>query len=349
MKKNLISLFLFIFASLFYVGCSKKSSDLPSAPLPEPTPQQEAFWKPLSVPAGVNSAAVDSAGTIWAGTSDGVYTSHDKGATWSKNNKGIGSTLKVSLIKSSAAGVIYAAVGTDLYTYNKTWANWVNISDNVNNSLITFDHIYTFSVDKSGAIYLSAFISVKPDPSTIAVDQPALLKSTDGGSSWSVVTVKRFEGQIVDISFDSKGDIFVIMDATVYISKDNGGSWTQTIGGLTGSNPFYIKADSHDNLYAATGSGLYKSSDAGLDWEPANWTTYCISLGINSSDEIFVGAINTCFESTDYTADWNDVSSGLSHTVGGFSDCVMQAFDSDGYGYSVLESVLYRTTKSTLH
>ncbi|MGE5399163.1 MAG: hypothetical protein ACM3S2_02105 [Ignavibacteriales bacterium] len=340
--------FLFIFALIILSGCSgKKSGPVSNDPVDNPS-TVDVFWKALSVPSGVACATADVNGNIWAGTSVGIYKSPDGGTTWNKvTTAGFTVTSGTSLIRSDLSGKIYALVGSDIFAFNSSSSSWRNISQNVNSSTVSYSLTHTFNLDKSGNIYAGMYISEKPDPQTIGIDKNVLYKSADGGQTWTEIKITQFQGQIRDIAFDSNGAILIIMDASVYRSLDGGKTWNKAISGINSANPLLLRVNSKNIIYAGTGNGLMRSSDTGITWDPANYSTYCMSLNINPKDIIFAGAINSCFFTQDNAATWIEVSSGLKHSIDGFSDCIVQTFDKDGYVYSILEGVLYKSTIST--
>lgn len=336
-------------ALLLVSGCdAKKSSNPVSDDQNNNNSNNNVFWQALSTPATAGCAAADINNKIWIGTSAGMYKSSDGGTTWNKvTTSGFTSTGSTSLIRPDKSGKIYAMVGTDIFVLNNSASSWVNVSKNINSSTITYSKTHTFNLDSDGNIYAGMYVSVKPDPQTIGMDQNIFVKSTDGGQTWTELKIAQFGGQIRDIVIDPKGEILVIMDNTVYLSLDMGKTWKQAVTGVGSSNPMLLRANSKSILYAGTGNGIMQSADAGLNWDSANYTTYCPSLVINSLDYLFAGAINSVFVSTDNAAHWTEMSTGLKHSIDGFSNCNVQTFDKDGFIYAILEGVLYKSSIST--
>lgn len=342
---NIKFLHLSVVLILFFLVISCKKNDNPSSPNDQSQTSQNNFWKKLTVPSLVNSAAVDNAGSIWAAATDGVYKSTDNGNSWNKINSGL-TAANSSLIKTSLTGNVFVNAGTALYIYSNN--NWSDISKNINTTLITFRHLYTFYIDKLGNLYAACLISEKPDASTIGIDTPAFFKSSDTGKTWTKMKVQTSEGEIKDILMDVKGNIYVIEDGTIFHSMDGGKTFIKATSGIGSANPFILTSNSLGNIFTGTGAGLLKSSDAGVSWSNANWTTYCVSANINSKDVLFAGAINKCWRSSNNGTNWTEVSSGLTYSLSGFTDCKIQGFDSNGFAYAILESVLYVSTSSTL-
>lgn len=348
-KSHIILSFLGIIAILMITGCnSNKQSDPASNDQNDNTGNKNVFWEALTTPTATLCAADDASDNIWIGTGSGMYKSPDGGVSWSKiTTSGFTSTGSTNLIRPAQSGKIYAMVGSDIFTLNTSTNSWTNISKNIGSSTITYSKTQTFNVDKDGNLYAGMFVSVKPDPQSIGLDQNIFVKSTDGGQTWTELKIVQFEGQIRDIVIDAKGEILVIMDNTVYRSLDKGKTWNQAITGVGSSNPMLLMADSRNVIFAGTGKGILQSSDAGLNWDPANYTTYCPALVINSKDFLFAGAINSVFVSTDHASTWTEMSSGLKHSLDGFSNCNVQTFDKEGFIYAILEGVLYKSTIST--
>ncbi|MGE5432373.1 MAG: WD40/YVTN/BNR-like repeat-containing protein [Syntrophomonadaceae bacterium] len=352
MKTNsyLSLVLLCIFALLMTSGCSgKKASDPVSNDQPGNSGNQDVFWKALETPASAGCASTDADNNIWIGTSFGMYKSPDSGSTWNKvTTNGFTSTSSVSLIRPALSGKIYAMAGSDIYTLNTSQNTWMNISKNINSSTVTYIKTQTFNLDKAGNIYACMFVSVKSDPQTIGLDQNIFVKSTDGGQTWTEIKIQQFEGQIIDIAFTSNGAILLIMDNTVYRSLDGGKTWNHASSGIPSSNPMLLRVNSMNLVYGGTGNGIMVSGDTGITWSPANYSTYCPSLIINSKDYLFAGAINSVFVSVDNAEKWVEISSGLKHSIDGFSNCSVQTFDKDGFIYAILEGVLYKSSVSTV-
>jgi photosystem II stability/assembly factor-like uncharacterized protein len=225
------------------------------------------FWKPISATNQVNCAAIAPDGAIWIGTQSGVYQSSDGGTSWGKVSiSGLTTTTNASLIRISPTGNVYGIVGTDLYLYNPSTSSWSNISQKMNTALISFKHMQTFNVDKDGNLFGSMFISEKIDLQTIGMDKNVLYKSTNSGQSWSEMKVTPSQGAVNDIGFDSKGPLYVIMDAAVYHSGDAGKTWTKTVTVLSPANPFSIAVNSTGIVQIACSKVLIKTVSLIQSW-----------------------------------------------------------------------------------
>ena len=99
-------------------------------------------------------------------------------------------------------------------------------------------------------------------------------------SAWSLVSTPTAATQIRSFTIDNVNNWYVTDRNTgVWISKDQGNSWSQINSGLTGSNGWVITWDSfHSQLLlgmAASGTALfYRSSNQGTTWRAISipWT-----------------------------------------------------------------------------
>jgi len=108
----------------------------------------------------------------------------------------------------------------------------------------------------------------------------------------------------------------------VYLTTDNGKSWTQIDNGL---NCLYILAlaacpdsSSTTNLFAATTEGVYRSTDDGNSWNAASvglTSPYVHDLVVNpigaGKTNLFAGTDSGVFVSTNYGTSWTSASAGL--------------------------------------
>ncbi|MBU0958819.1 MAG: hypothetical protein KKB31_02620, partial [Nanoarchaeota archaeon] len=94
------------------------------------------------------------------------------------------------------------------------------------------------------------------------------------GVGFSVINDTFANSGLLVAEGDSSGNLFVV-DASgdVYLSSDNGGTWTLQgdFNGVATNNAKGIGIDSSDNLYVVDGSGaVWRSVNSGVDWTAQN-------------------------------------------------------------------------------
>jgi photosystem II stability/assembly factor-like uncharacterized protein len=136
------------------------------------------------------------------------------------------------------------------------------------------------------AAYQVSSVAVVPDsPSTLLAGTrfEGVFRSTNGGSSWAPVgegLPKRKYGGFEEVSSFliprvSSSSVWVHMTAAgLYKTVDRGTSWTSVIStwGSQQAFPGVFAIDPLDpaTFYAGTSEGVFKSSDGGASWNPAN-------------------------------------------------------------------------------
>ena len=120
-------------------------------------------------------------------------------------------------------------------------------------------------------------IAIAPsDPATIMVAKAGrVLRSVDGGTSWSVIT-SGLPGRNVtnlEISPTNRNTAFTTIAGTsgpsVYFTTD-GINWSARASGLPSFSAQVVRFDPTDSstLYAGTDVGVYRSTDGGAAWHP---------------------------------------------------------------------------------
>ena len=104
----------------------------------------------------------------------------------------------------------------------------------------------------------------------------------------------------------------------IYLSTDNGGSWTPVNNGLSCLDVKAL-AISGNNIFAGTiGGGMFLSTDNGSNWKAVNnglpgINNHILSLTI-SGDNIFAGTVRDgVFLSTDNGSSWTAINSGITN------------------------------------
>ncbi|MCB9241675.1 MAG: T9SS type A sorting domain-containing protein [Flavobacteriales bacterium] len=149
---------------------------------------------------------------------------------------------------------------------------------------------------------------------------------------WESVSYEELQTQWVQTSTPPNGSIWALetigttifagaTNGGVYMSADQGASWTQRNGGLT--NPRVYSMVAHDgNLFIGTGgsnAGVYKSADMGASWTDITPTNFNSTSDIRDlavySDKIYIGSQGDGIYVSSLTnissATWSNFNTGL--------------------------------------
>lgn len=211
------------------------------------------------------------------------------------------------------------------------------------------------------------------DPNIIFVGSPSggLWKTTDGGLTWSTNTDALPTLGVTDIAIDSAdpnvmylatGDAFGSDTYGVGVLKSVNGGLSWSLTGLNWTtnqvrtvNRILIHPDDHNMLFASASNGIYKSTNAGINWTKVSSASNVKDLELKPGDPstIYAVSANNFYRSTNTGSTFSVVSSGLpmSTTVGRIAIAVTAADPS--YVYLLytdnIESGfkgLYRSTNS---
>src|SRR5262249_11696281 len=137
-------------------------------------------------------------------------------------------------------------------------------------------------------------ISVAGATLLIAGTDDGLFVSTKLGQSWrpTIHAGKVSTIKVIGSAIFAGGDF--AGGGCVFISRDNGLSWTPSNAGLAKSQPVSAFAAKGDHIYLAQRGGVYVSSDGGRSWKPFNeGLTDLDARGLVANDtHLFVTAHN---------------------------------------------------------
>lgn len=114
----------------------------------------------------------------------------------------------------------------------------------------------------------------------------------------------------------SAGAVFVGVGRNgggIFRTTNNGGAWTATDSGVTGTTAGNITGLGAANgyVYAGTTDGLLRSADSGKSWKmPSTTIPCCVTSLVRYSGEVYAGALGV-YKSTDDGSHWTEVDSGM--------------------------------------
>jgi len=178
--------------------------------------------------------------------------------------------------------------------------------------------------------------------------QTELFRRVGPNGSWEQVPLYVPGNSIRGIASNSKGTFFVVGDAGVFVSSDDGVSWTQSDSGMS---PGYlgggaIAINSLDHLFVSTGGiGIYRSTNYGQSWVVSDSgvpNTFIYALLPLSPTRILLAAGPGVYESLDNGTSW--------HPLGSL-DAVVLSIVADGQGnlFAAADLGLYTMSSTDLN
>ena len=255
---------------------------------------------PLAI---VRALAVDPTNSenVYAGTSSGLYTSNDGGATWSL---GLYRDVQAVAVDPATPTTVYAGTCSDpdgLYKSTDGGVNW-----SASNSGLPTHCVDSLAVDpvSTGTIYAG----------TTGQLSNGVFKSTNGAASWSPSGLAQYTVFDLIVDPSNHSTIYAIGNGADK-STDGGQTWSRMSAGqyvvalaLVASDPSV--------LYAATGSGVKGSSDGGATWavsgpNPPSGVSV-LAVNPNRSSVLFAATnLSGVYTSIRSGSSWTSTSAGL--------------------------------------
>ena len=174
---------------------------------------------------------------IFAGTGYGLFYTSDRGNNWTKNIF----DRHIEDIFVTEKGIYVVTVG-GLFLSTNMGSTWDNISK---------EYFYTLCQSANGDLF--------------GGNELGFHISTDQGRTWRRSNKGFSAANVMDFTFDKKGNVYVC-DRGVYKSSDDGETWH--LLGLEGKNIRNILVSEEGYIYApGGGGGMYRSTDEGKNWE----------------------------------------------------------------------------------
>lgn len=334
MKHTISSVFMLSFAMLLFSGCKKKDKDQP----------QQSTTAPVLIPmvvtaaiTGITDSTAVSGGTV---TSEGASAITAVGICWDTmpspttlkqktvNGAGVGdyiahlSGLKINrkyYVRAYATNANGTAYGNEISFLSPVVAPWQKTSLSFDITCMIGDGATIFAGTGNGIVF-----------------------SSDTGNTW---TNKGLSGMNIRSIVQTNNSIYAVTNANnLYLSADNGGTWTL----LNGSFPYTVKiydvAVSNGRLFAGTDSSAFYSTNNGSSWtrcenglnKPvASWGGGVVTRLV--SDQQGVYAVCTRFAPTTMPAYISDLFK--------YNDVSNQWINVSSFSYSYVES--YKTLGNT--
>jgi photosystem II stability/assembly factor-like uncharacterized protein len=260
-------------------------------------------WVQTNGPIGATSFVISDT-NIFASSTRGVFLSTDSGTNWNEVNSGLTDWFVTALVindKNLFAGTF----GSGVFMSTNNGSNWLE----VNNGLM--DKLTILSLAQYGTNVFAGLGGAC-----------GVFLTTDEGSTWCernsglpamsarAIAVSDTNLIVSGYSFSDDGTY----TNYVYLSSDNGLSWSPVNLGLSQNVFVWSFAVSGPTLFTGTGEGVFHSIDDGLTWVSSGLSDKGILALAATSDgaNLFAGTDEKgVFLSTNNGISWVDVSLGL--------------------------------------
>ena len=138
--------------------------------------------------------------------------------------------------------------------------------------------------------------------------QGCIASSTNGGTIWTVDLIQNMEYVFVDFVNDSMGFALTksITGEKILHSTDGGTSWQSSNLVFPGDFPYAVDFVSDNIAYGLNSSGMYRSINAGQNWDKLHNSIYDNIFFLNDSLG-FVFSSNSLYKTSDSAKTWNSL------------------------------------------
>ncbi|MBI4534984.1 MAG: hypothetical protein HY708_01810, partial [Ignavibacteriae bacterium] len=265
-----------------------------------PAPSQTNSWQSLNGPPGGSVRAFAEHGSyIFSGTTNGVYRSTDQGVTWA--HAGFADVRIFAVATQGGEFVFTGTSGHGLFRSSDNGATW----EAVNNGL-TDSTIHAIFARSASELF-------------VGTAQSGVFRSTNNGEEWTPVNNGISQLSIRSIGVNALGDLLAgpISGGIVYLSTDNGETWsTQNLGlgGSSGGVAAMTLTASGDIVAGLYLYGIRRSTDNGYSWVPTQFpagTATAQSVVRSPTGALLAATTLGIFRSTNEGESWTQLTTGL--------------------------------------
>jgi len=275
------------------------------SPLPLDLSPAEGMGQPsaesplLRCEANVLALAVSPDGQdLYAGTAgDGLWTSHDAGATWVFVPQMAGDYVSALLVDPQAGDWAYARTLGQVYRSDDRGGTWAPVPG-------LDRRAYSFALGADGAHYVGL--------------NGQVARSGDGGLHWAFFDNGLHPGtDVLDLAVVSHDParLYAAAWEGFYRSEDGGRTWKRCSQGLGNVEADALAWDGQGRLLAGTRMGIYRRAPDADEWEPLPQGFPGRHVHVFESDPegqtFYAGTDGGLLRSDDGGQTWVEVTSGL--------------------------------------
>lgn len=259
------------------------------------------FWEPTGLRQEV---IVDLArannGTLIAGAFEKVFRSTDGGENWDELPSLVGEGQFIT-VKAVAFNddMLFIATDRGMFRSGDFGDTWEPLAGPWG----AFPNLTAMDVSPSGQVFVGA--SPQGNLATI-------YRSPNNGNTWSTVLTRTNPLQIGSIKFDLAGNLYVGGFQRVYVSRNNGSTFSEASASQTTVQAFAFRGG--EILIGTVGRGALRSADGGLSWAEKNegMLSSIQVLATSNDGTLYVGTAGGIYTSNDWGTTWTLRNDGLS-------------------------------------
>ncbi|MBL7959701.1 fibronectin type III domain-containing protein [bacterium] len=223
--------------------------------------------------------------------SDVLYRSSNNGISWSLVNTGVTGIFpsSVALNKDTVLVGYYQSGIVISMNSGNSWFKPTGLIANTTVSALIISNNYFFAGTSDGN---------------------GMFRSTDKGTTWTVVNTGLTDKKIQTLASDSNGHIYAGTPSGIYKSTTFGANWALLTGVSSSVN--VLKVSAAGDLYAGTSSGIFYSNNGGLSWSLFGLADLDVqTLELRNAGEVFAGTTGGLYGTTTNGAEWTTANLGI--------------------------------------
>ncbi|MBI2430358.1 MAG: choice-of-anchor D domain-containing protein [Ignavibacteriales bacterium] len=295
---------------------------------------QGLFWKRMGYSLSTQKIFTNNSNHIFIVSQGGLYRSLGDSTSWLKLNLGVGGSISTAAI--SMDGYLYAGVAGSLYRSTDNGTLWSKIYSGTSASSIQTitsatpmtimfisRNIYHISTD-GGNSWLQQQIHPVSTSTTFGLinngyllaanNYGGIYRSSNNGQSWSLSNHGLNAQSVGELFVAHSGDQYALLGTReLYFCEAGSNAWNRIGDGIITTNFHDIHEHTSTTLFLGTAKGVFRSTDKGLTWNPADTATLPYRVIKLFSDTIkgtlYAGTYeNGLFKSTNNGSTWNLVN-----------------------------------------
>jgi photosystem II stability/assembly factor-like uncharacterized protein len=243
------------------------------------------FWHQTNGPYGgsIYSMETSLSGNIFCSTfsGGGIYKSTNNGNSWFKVFGDDRDSWSWEIVTDKYSNLYASCSGHGIIKSTDDGNTWIQLS-----SMLTPQAL---AVNNNGHIFAG-------------LNAGGIYRSTNNGINW--VMVNFGANGVRKLLIKPNGYIYAAYPPYIKISTDNGDTWNQiNYTGMTGGNDMSL--DSSGNLLVCNSSGIFKTSNDGVNWLQICTIPSLISIAVSGNGIIFAGnSYGIVYKSVDNGTNW---------------------------------------------